>query len=115
MKRTIIFYRTKDNYCQIEEFFDSLEDKVVSKILAILKYVEELDFIPIKYFKKLTNTDLYEVRIMVGNNIYRLLCFFHKNSLIVLTNGFMKKTQKTPPNEIKKAENYRSDYLRRNT
>ena len=113
MKRIIEFYRTEDNSCPIEDFFDSLNDKVMSKILATLKYIEDYEIIPIKYFKKLKNTDIYEVRIMVGNNIYRLLCFFHKNSIIVLTNGFQKKTQKTPMNEIKRAEKYKIDYLRR--
>jgi len=114
MKRSIKFYRTEDDKCPVEEFFDTLEDKVMSKIMAILKYVEEQDIIPIKFFKKLIGTEIYEIRIMLGNNIYRLFCFFNKNSIIILTNGFQKKSQKTPKNEIDKAEKYRLDYLRRN-
>ena len=81
------------------------------KILAIFKYIEELTIIPKKYFKKL-NKEIYEIRIKVGNNIFRILCFFHKDSLVVLTNGFQKKTQKTPQNQIELALKYKSDYLR---
>ncbi len=114
MKRKIEFYRTSENKCPIEDFFDFLDDKVVSKILAVLKYIEEFDIIPIKFFKKLKNTNIYEIRVMAMNNIYRILCFFHKNSIIILTNGFQKKAQKTPMNEIEKSEKFRLDYLRRN-
>jgi len=110
MNRKIVFYRN-DNSCPIEDFFDSLDDVIMIKILAIFKYIEELTIIPKKYFKKL-NKEIYEIRIKVGNNIFRILCFFHKDSLVVLTNGFQKKTQKTPQNQIELALKYKSDYLR---
>ena len=113
MKKIIEFYKTYDNYCQVEEFLDSLDDKTGAKIIAVLKWIEDQDIIPAKFFKKLKSTNIYEVRIKYGSNIYRILCFFYKNSIIVLTNGFLKKSQKTPKNEIEKAEKYMQDYLRR--
>ena len=113
MKRNIIFYKNINQKCPIEEFLDNLDDIVVSKILAVFKYIEELLIIPDKYFKKLSNTDIYEIRIKAGNRIFRILCFFHKNSQIILTNGFQKKSQKTPKKEIIIAEKYKEDYLRR--
>lgn len=112
MKRQIIFYKTNNDKCPVEDFLDSLDDNTVSKILAILKYVEDFDIIPEKFFKKLT-TEIYEIRIKYENNIYRILCFFHINSLVILTNGFQKKMQKTPRNEIDLALKYKNDYIRR--
>jgi len=80
----------------------------------VLKLVTELESIPIKYFKKLVNTDdIWEIRIQLDNNIFRLLGFFQDNNLIILTNGFIKKTQKTPSQEIKLAEKRKKDYLKR--
>ena len=90
-------------------------NKITSKIIAILKYIENLDIIPIKFLKKLSDSDLYEIRIRVGSNIYRIICFFHKQSVIMLLSGFQKKTLKTPKNEIEKAKKYKQDYLRRST
>ncbi|HBD95033.1 MAG: hypothetical protein A2015_01495 [Spirochaetes bacterium GWF1_31_7] len=111
MKRKIEFYRT-DKSCPVEDFFDTLDDNVVAKIFATFKYIEELVIIPEKFFKKL-NKDIYEIRVKVGSNIYRILCFFHKESLVILTNGFQKKTQKTPINEIGLAIKYKTEYIGR--
>ena len=113
MKRTIVFYRTTVNKCPVEDFLDSLPEKVLQKTLAVFKLVENQDFISVKFFKRLKDTDLWEIRVQYGSSIYRYLCFQLKNAVIVLTHGFVKKTKKTPPKEIEKAENYRKDYLRR--
>ena len=79
-----------------------------------LKLVRELDLVPAKYFKKLTNTDdIWEVRVDVGKNTFRLLGFFQGRELIILTNSFQKKSQKTPMNEIKLAEKRKKDFLSR--
>ncbi len=73
-----------------------------------------MNIIPKEYLKKLVNTDdIWEVRVQSGNNIFRILCFFDKGNIIVLTNGFTKKTQKTPKNEIKLAEKRKQEYLTR--
>jgi len=73
--------------------------------------VRILRVIPEKYFKHLTGTDgLYEMRIKVGSNIFRILCFFDKGNLIILLNGFQKKDDKTPKSEIEKAERLKKKY-----
>lgn len=113
MKRQIIFYRTKDGKCPVEEFLDSLSGKVAQKIAWVLEILEIQGRLPATYFKKLVNTDIWECRIQLGSNIYRFLCFFDKGSIIVLTHGFIKKTQKTPSGEIERAETYKKDYVAR--
>ena len=113
MKRTIIFYRTKDGNCPVEDFLDSLPAKVVQKITWVLEILESQGMLPTTYFKKLVNTEIWECRIQQGSNIYRIFCFFDKGSVIILTHGLIKKTQKTPSDEIKRAEDYRNDYMKR--
>ena len=67
---------------------------------------------PEKYLKHLAGTaGLYEVRVEVGSDTYRVLCFFDKGQLIILVNGFQKKTQKTPINEIELAEKLKKQYF----
>lgn len=105
-KRQLLFY--KDYF---RDFYEGLTWKVQKKILWTLQIVETLDRIPELYFKHLENTDgLYEVRVQVGNNIYRIFCFFDKENIIVVGHGFQKKTQKTPPAELEKAEKIKRQY-----
>ncbi len=112
--REIIFYRTQTNECPIEQFLDSLNSKQAQKVTWVLQLVEELELVPATYLKKLTNTDdLWEIRIQQGNNIFRLLGFFDAVNFVVLTNGFQKKTQKTPKAEILLSEQRKKDYLTR--
>lgn len=69
--------------------------------------------VPIKFFKKLESTNgIYEVRIITSQKSIRILCFQDEGTLVVLTNAFVKKTQKTPKNEIKLAENTKMEYLK---
>jgi phage-related protein len=69
--------------------------------------------VPDKFFKKLENTDgIYEVRVITTLKSIRLLCFLDNGNLIILTNGFIKKTQKTPKKEIDRAERMKEEYLR---
>ncbi|MBP9883242.1 MAG: type II toxin-antitoxin system RelE/ParE family toxin [Chitinophagales bacterium] len=71
-----------------------------------------IDRVPEKYFKHLTGTTgLYEIRVEAGSAIYRVFCFFDKGQLIILVNGFQKKTQKTPSNEIELAEKLKKQYF----
>ncbi len=112
--RSISFYKTASGKCPVEEHLDSLSDTQVIKITWVLKLVRETQNISTKYFKKLVNTDdIWEVRVRVGNNIFRLLGFIQDNKFIILTNSFQKKTQKTPRKEIKLAEKRKKDYLSR--
>ena len=109
----IIFYRNADGKCPVQEFLDSLPGKVAQKIVWVLRLLEDMDIVPVSYFKKLSGTeDIWECRIQFGSNAYRIFCFFLNNS-IVLTHGFVKKSQKTPAREIERAEVYRRDFLKR--
>lgn len=113
--RKINFYRTDDDKCPIEEFLDSLSSNQVQKVAWVLQLVEELDLVPTTYLKKLVSTDdIWEVRVQVGGNIFRLLGFFDHDNLVILNHDFQKKTQKTPLKEIKIAESRKKDYLQRN-
>ncbi len=109
----MLFYRTVDGKCPVQEFLDSLPGKVVQKIVWVLRLLEDMDIVPASYFKKLAGTeDIWECRIQFGSNAYRIFCFFMNNS-VVLTHGFIKKSQKTPAGEIERAEAYRRDFLKR--
>ena len=93
---------------------DSLTGKQAQKVAWVLQLTEEMDTVPVQYFKKLVNTDdLWEVRVQAGNNIFRLLGFLEGDHLVVLNHGFQKKTQKTPKKEIQLAEARKKDYLKR--
>lgn len=86
--RTIFLY--KDYFA---DFFNEQKQKVKDKIIWTFKLIETIQQVPEDYLKHLTGTDgLYEIRIQTGNNIFRILCFFDKGKLIVLANGFQKKT-----------------------
>jgi phage-related protein len=107
IKREIIFF---GDY--FEDFFNTLDDKTQNKVDEILYFVSLLDIIPTKYLKKIVNTkDLYEIRIEYRSNIYRIFCCFDDDKLVVLFNGFQKKTQKTPKKEIEKAERIMNEYF----
>lgn len=98
-QRTIIFYK---NY--FEEFFVKQREKVKAKIVWTFDLIEDLEKVPETYLKHIENTDgLFEIRVQQGSNIFRIFCFFDKGQLVVLANGFQKKTQKTPQKEIEKA------------
>lgn len=112
--REIVFYKTEKGDCPIEIFLDGLNAKQAKKVTWVLQIVEEFALVPIQYFKKLDGTDnIWEVRIDAGNDTFRLLGFFDKGNLVILTNGFAKKTQKTPPTEIALAENRKKDWIMR--
>ena len=94
------------------DFFETLNDNVKRKFNWTLKLIATLDRVPIKYFKYIKNsTGLYEIRIEVSGNIFRVFCFFDKGDLIVLINGFQKKSQKIPKKEIKMAEKLKKQYF----
>ena len=101
-------------HCPVEEFLDSLESKQAQKVVWVLQLVEELDLVPVQYFKKLVGSDeIWEVRVQVGGNIFRILGFLDGAELVVLNHAFQKKTQKTPRKEIQTAERRKRDYLAR--
>ena len=113
MKR-IDFYKTVTGVSPVEDFLDTLSDAQTQKILWVMKLVRELNPVPSQYFTKLVNTDdIWEVRIQMAGNIFRLLGFIEGDRIVILTNGFQKKTQKTPKREIELAEARKREYLSR--
>ncbi|KQX15166.1 type II toxin-antitoxin system RelE/ParE family toxin [Flavobacterium sp. Root420] len=104
--RTVTFF---NNY--FEDFFIKQRDKVRAKIVWTIDLIEELERVPETYLKYIENTDgLYEIRVQQGSDIFRIFCFFDDGKLVVLANGFQKKTQKTPKFEIEKALKIKKEY-----
>ncbi|MDP3929214.1 MAG: type II toxin-antitoxin system RelE/ParE family toxin [Bacteroidota bacterium] len=92
-------------------FYQAQSDEVQRKIEWTLNLLQMTDRIPKKYFEHLTGTNgLYEVRVEFGGNIFRIFAFFDKGNLVILGNGFQKKTQKTPKIEIEKALKIKAEY-----
>lgn len=107
-----ITYRTVVSYkSYFEDFLEKQNPKVKAKIAWTLKLIEEIQKVPETYLKHIEETDgLYEVRIQQGSDIFRVFSFFDEGKLIVLANGFQKKTQKTPKKEIVKALKIKTEY-----
>jgi len=104
--RTVITYK---HY--FEEFLSKQKPKVKEKIAWTFLLIEDLKQIPENYLKHIEGTNgLYEIRIQFGNDIFRIFCFFDKGKLVILANGFQKKTQKTPKQEISKALKIMDEY-----
>jgi phage-related protein len=109
--RQVIFYKTARGESPVEDFLYSLTVKQQKKIAWVIGAVRDLPFVHRDYFKKLTGTDnIWEVRIDSGSDTFRLLGFMDKGHLVILTNGFVKKTERTPPTEIRLAETRKKDY-----
>ena len=107
MIRRIIAY--KDEFVK---FYKNQDKKTQEKIEYVLDLVRYERNVPIKFFKYLENTDgVYEIRVITTFKSIRILCFYDEGQLVVLTNCFLKKTQKTPIKEIKIAERLKKEYL----
>ena len=110
-ERQIIFHEHHFQYFYLEQ-----TDKVREKIGYVFRVIKTVDKIPEKFLKHIEGTEgLFEIRIEVGSNIYRVFCCFDKGNLVVLFNGFQKKTQKTPGQEIEKAEKLKNEYFKLKT
>lgn len=104
--REVIAYK---NY--FVDFLTKQPVRVQNKIFKIIEAIETLERIPTTYLKLISGTNgLYEARIQLGTDIWRVFCFFDKGKLVILLNGFQKKTQKTPKNEIEKAITLMKEY-----
>ena len=94
------------------DFFNAQPEKVKDKIDYVLFLVTVADRIPKKFFDQMTGYDgLFEIRIEFESNIYRIFCCFDEGNLVVLFNGYHKKTQKTPKQEIEKALRIKEEYF----
>jgi phage-related protein len=108
--RTAIFY--KDYF---EKFFLKQTEKVKAKIIWTIELIEELEIVPEVFLKHIESTDgLYEIRIKLGSDICRVFCFFDQGKLIIIANGFQKKSQKTPKREIERALKIKEEYENEN-
>ncbi len=94
-----------------EEFFVAQQPKIRDKIIKVLDIIEQVERLPSTYLKYIEGTNgLFEIRVQLGNNIFRIFCFFDGNRLVILLSGFQKKTQKTPQKEIDRAVRLMNDY-----
>jgi len=104
--RTIIFYKE-----YFENFFVKQRQKVKDKIIWTFDLIENMQRVPELYLKHIENTEgLYEIRVQQGSDIYRIFCFFDQGQLVVIANGFQKKSQKTPKQEIELALKIKGEY-----
>ena len=105
--RQIIYY--EEYYL---DFFNAQKEEVRKKLNWTLQLISIQNRIPEKFFKHITGSDaIFEIRVEVGSDIFRVFSFFDKGNLVILVNGFQKKTQKTPKAEIKMAEKLKKEYL----
>ncbi|MBK7388881.1 MAG: type II toxin-antitoxin system RelE/ParE family toxin [Bacteroidetes bacterium] len=105
--RQVVYY--EDHYLN---FFNGLKPKVKKKFNWTLQLIATLEKIPERYFKHIEGTTgLFEIRVEAHTDIYRVFCFFDKDRLVVLINGFQKKSQKTPQIEITIAEKLKKKYF----
>lgn len=96
-----------------KEFKKTLDKAVLKKIYEVFIYIMTIPDIPVKYLKPITSVKgLYEIRVEYGSNTFRIFCCFDEGKLVVLFNGFQKKTQKTPREEISKAESLMKKYFK---
>lgn len=106
-ERQIIFYK---HY--FTEFYLAQTNKVQEKIEFVLKILRTVERVPKKFLDHVTGSEgLYEIRVEVGSDIFRIFCCFDKGNLVILFNGFQKKTQKTPKQEIDTAEKLKREYF----
>jgi phage-related protein len=107
MNRQILFY--KEHFL---DFYKGLDDNVKNKIQYVFELIKQVERVPDKFLAPMTSYDgLFEIRIEYQSNIYRVFCCFDQGQLVILFNGFQKKTQKTPPKELNKAKKIMEDYF----
>ena len=108
------FYTRKDESKPAKEFLLNLDKKMLAKIMGEISLLEEYGNLLREPYSKHLEDGIFELRAKVGNDISRVLYFFYYEQRIILTNGFIKKTQRTPKNIIETAKKYRNDFLERN-
>ncbi len=108
MTREIIFFQ---NY--FIDFYIDLDLSIQEKIEYVFKIIRTIDMVPERLIKHIEGTDgLYEIRIKTGSDIYRIFCCFDSGRLVILFNGFQKKSDKTPKKEIEKGLKLKAEYFK---
>ena len=110
---TVLPYEKENGEAPVEDFLNSLDVKMRAKMFGMIGILQEKGNDLREPYSKPLGDGIFELRCQFGNNITRVLYFFYYERRIILTNGFIKKTQKTPPEEIKLAKQRRADYIRR--
>lgn len=113
MKFEVDFYEKEDGEQPARDFILSLDKKMIAKMLDTIKLLQDNGNQLWEPYSKALDDGIFELRVKIGSNISRVLYFFCIDRHIILTNGFVKKTQKTPRTEIRTAKEYRKDYLGR--
>ena len=109
----IILYDTEDERCPVQELLDSLKPKLLAKTLRTIDLLEMNGPLLREPYSKPLDDGIFEIRTKFGSDITRVLYFFVVGKKVILTNGFIKKSQKTPQAEIELAKKYRAEYLSR--
>lgn len=104
------FFRKADGTCPVEEFLDSLDVKMRAKVVMGLSLLRRNGPLLREPYSKSLGDGIFELRTQQANNITRVLYFFFDGRQIIMTNGFVKKTRRTPPGEIALAKRYRDEY-----
>ena len=113
MQFQVEFYETEDGRTPTQEFLDSLEPKMNAKMVGLMEILEEKGYSLREPYSAPLEDGIFELRAVQGSNITRALFFFYIEGRIVITHGFIKKTQKTPKAQIELAKKYRADFLKR--
>ena len=113
MAFTVEFYEMEDGRQPAREFLLSLDKNMRAKLLHRIVLLRDNGTALREPYSKPIGDGIFELRTVFSSNITRVLYFFYRGQTIILTNGFIKKTQKTPPGEIDRAKKYRADYLHR--
>ena len=111
--RLYIFYEKEDGTVPVRNFLLSLDVKMRAKLMRLIEMLKTNGNELREPYSKSLGEGIFELRARIGTEISRVFYFFCVERCIVLTNGFIKKTEKTPDNEIDRAKRYREDYLRR--
>lgn len=107
------FYETTDGDKPAKDFLISLDNKMRAKMASMISLLQENGYNLREPYSKHLSEGIFELRAKVGSDITRVMYFFYIDRRVILTNGFVKKTKKTPLKELEKAKKYRQDYLRR--
>ena len=109
----IVFYSSEDGREPVAEFLDSLDSKMSAKLVGLMEILEEKGTELRMPYSEHLEDGIFELRCKQGSNITRVMYFFYVGKKIVVTNGFIKKTQKTTAKELKLAKERRADWLSR--
>lgn len=110
---SVEFYNLPDGSEPAKEFLKSLDPKMKAKMLRTIELLETNGRDLRMPYSEFLDDGIFELRAKVSSNITRVLYFFYVGNKAILTNGFIKKTQKTPKEELAKAKKYKADFIQR--